>query len=192
MSVGAIENLIKETRAAFMIAKSDGHLTAAEVIQIGIDLSQKLHHLGNLSGSEKKAVLLLALRKGLETSGGLDALQAFAGATDSAKKEFEEHLLSAASTAVDALFAVASGAIDLKKPSTWFSCIPVCLSAVKNVLPAKEAAILEEAKSFTNNLLKINDPIDLAKDVTQITAIIEDKTKTEVTDAVKVAVPGST
>jgi hypothetical protein len=100
MSVGSLENLIKETRAAFIIAKSDGNLTAAEVIHIGIEVSQKLHHLGNLSGSEKKAVLLLALRKGLETSGGLNALQAFAGASDEAKKEFEEHLLTAASTAV--------------------------------------------------------------------------------------------
>jgi hypothetical protein len=194
MSAGAIENLIKETRASFIIAKSDGNLTAAEVIQIGIELSQKLHHLGNLSGSEKKAVLLLALRKGLETSGGLDALQAFAGATAEAKKEFEEHLLTAASTAVDALFAVASGAIDLKKPSTWLSCLPACLSAVKSVLPAKEAAILEEAKTFTNKLLDIRDPVEAAKTVanaagvdlsgaiTQVTAVVED---------VKVTLPGS-
>jgi len=166
MSAGSLENLIKETRAAFIIAKSDGNLTAAEVIHIGIEVSQKLHHLGNLSGSEKKAVLLLALRKGLETSGGLNALQAFSGASDEAKKEFEEHLLTAASTAVDALFAVASGAIDLKKPSSWLSCIPGLLSAVKNVLPAKEAAILEEAKNFTSKLLDVRKPVEVVKSST--------------------------
>jgi hypothetical protein len=162
MSAGAIENLIKETCAAFIIAKSDGNLTAAEVINIGVELSQKLRHLANLSGSEKKAVLLLALRKGLEKSNGLNALQAFTGASDDAKKEFEEHLLTAASTAIDALFAVASGSIDLKKPSNWQSCIPACLSAVKSVLPAKEAAILEEAKAFTTKLLNIRAPLEVA------------------------------
>jgi hypothetical protein len=159
MSTASIENLIKETRAAFIIAKSDGNLTTAEVIHIAIELVPKLHHLNNLSGSEKKAVLLLALRKGLESSSGLNALQAFAGASAEAKEEFETHLLSAASTAVDALFAVASGKVDLKKPSTWLSCLPACLSAVKSVLPPKEAAILEEAKTFTNKLLDIREPV---------------------------------
>ena len=62
-----LEALIKETKASFMIAKSDGVLDASEVIQIAVEVSQKVQKVAGLSGSEKIAMLLMSLRQGLET-----------------------------------------------------------------------------------------------------------------------------
>jgi hypothetical protein len=75
MSKGSeLEDLVKETRAAFIIAKADGVLDAGEVIKIAVDLAQKVQKVANLSGSEKKALLLHTLKKGLDDDGGVDSL----------------------------------------------------------------------------------------------------------------------
>jgi hypothetical protein len=130
----ALELIVKETKAAFIIAKSDGKLDASEVIQIAVDLAKKIQTLGNLSGSEKKALLLLTLKKSLDASGGLDTLASFANATPEVKAAFEDQLLTAASTTIDVVFAAAAGKIDLRKPTSWKFCLPMCLSTVKVVL----------------------------------------------------------
>ena len=54
----SIESLVKDTRHAFIIAKSDGVLDASEVIQIAVDLAQKIQKVAGLSGAEKKSLLL--------------------------------------------------------------------------------------------------------------------------------------
>jgi len=153
-----IELLVKETKAAFIVAKTDGVLDASEVIQIAVTLSQKVQKLANLSGNEKKSLLLLTLKKGLDTSGGVGVLPGFAGASDEVKAAFEEHLLSAASAAIDAVVLAANGKLDLRKPSNWLACLPACLSAVEVVLP-KDQVHLKEAVEFAEKLLnKGTDP----------------------------------
>ena len=156
MSSSPIESLVKQTRAAFIIAKADGQLDAGEVIQIAIELSQKIQKLANLSGPEKKSLLLLSLKRGLETSGGLDSLPAFEHASAEVKKTFEDEILNAASATIDAIFAAVSGKLDLRKPRSWAFCLPACLSIAKVVLP-KDQAILNQAAEYASTVLKAGE-----------------------------------
>lgn len=144
-----IEDLIKETRAAFIIAKSDGVLDSSEIIQIAVELAQKIGKLVNLSGSEKKSILLHALKKGLDDSGGLDSLTAFASASPDAKAALQEQLLSAASVSVDLVLSAASGKLDLRSPMKW---LPSCCTAVQALLP-KDLKLVEDAKKFSEKIM---------------------------------------
>jgi len=155
MSLTPLEVLVKETRHAFIIAKADGVLDAGEVIQIAADLAQKVQKIAGLAGSEKKAMLLLTLKKGLEDSGGLDSLVGFVGASKEAKQVFEDSLMLAASSAVDLVLAAASGKLDLQKSPLEMlkACLPVCMSAVKVLLP-KDQVLLQEAAKYSEVLLK--------------------------------------
>jgi hypothetical protein len=141
-----LEALIKETKASFMIAKSDGVLDASEVIQIAVEVSQKVQKVAGLSGSEKKAMLLMALRKGLETSGGVASLPGFSNASAETKQAFEDQLINAASVSIDMVLSAASGNLDLRKPSSWMQCLPVCMGLAKTVMSPRDTAVLEEAK----------------------------------------------
>jgi len=153
MSATPLEILVKETRHAFIIAKSDGVLDSGEVIQIAVDLAQKIQKLANLSGSEKKALLLLTLKKGLDASGGLDTLPGFSNASLETKQAFEDQLLTAASTTIDMLVSAVQGKIQLANPKTWLSCIFPCLSALKMALP-KDKLFLQEAATFAEKIVK--------------------------------------
>jgi hypothetical protein len=144
--VSPLEALIKETKASFMIAKSDGVLDASEVIQIAVEVSQKVQKVAGLSGSEKKAMLLMALRKGLETSGGVSSLPGFSNASAETKQAFEDQLINAASVSIDMVLSAASGKLDLRKPSSWMQCLPVCMGLAKTAMSPKDTAVLEEAK----------------------------------------------
>jgi hypothetical protein len=152
MSLSSLELLVKETKTAFMIAKIDGVLDAGEVIQIAGDLAKKIQALADLSGSDKKALLLLALKKGLETSGGIDGIVGFENASAETKAAFQENLLMGASVAVDLMLSAASGKLDLRKPSSWKACLPVCLSVVKTLLP-KDQKLLNEATKHAEAFL---------------------------------------
>ena len=156
MSLSPLEVLVKETRREFLIAKLDGVLDAGEVIQIAAGLAKKIQGLVGLSGSDKKAMLLLALKKGLEASGGVDTLVGFANATAETKEAFQENLLMGASVAIDLMLSAASGKLDLRKPSNWKACLPVCMSAVKTLLP-KDQKLLNEATKHAEALLKKGD-----------------------------------
>jgi hypothetical protein len=142
----SLEDLIKETKVSFMIAKSDGVLDASEVIQIAVEVSQKVQKIAGLSGSEKKAMLLMALRKGLETSGGVSSLPGFKDASAETKQAFEDQLINAASVSIDMVLSAASGKLDLRKPSSWMQCLPVCMGLAKTAMSPKDAVVLEEAK----------------------------------------------
>ena len=133
-ALGSLEALVKETTDSFVTAKSDGVLTVSEVIKIAVNLSQKVQKVAGLSGSEKKAMLLMTLKKGLEKSGGLEFLSGH-----------EEQLINAAVASVEMVLLAASGGFDFKKVSSWRSCVPSCLGLAKQVLPPKDAELLAEA-----------------------------------------------
>lgn len=205
-----IELLVKETKAAFVIAKSDGNLDASEVIQIAVALSQKVQKLASLSGNEKKSLLLLTLKKGLDTSGGVGSLPGFADASAEVKAAFEESLLNAASAAIDAIILAASGKLDLKKPANWLACLPACLpaclSAVNVILP-KDQVQLKEAVEFAEKILhKTTDPsnvgavvkadvesvvsTEVTKIVSEVSAVADSTVVVEVKEVVMGALPG--
>ena len=191
-----IELLVKETKAAFVIAKSDGVLDASEVIQIAVALSQKVQKLANLSGNEKKSLLLLSLKKGLDTSGGVGSLPGFADATAEVKAAFEESLLNAASAAIDAIVLAASGKLDLKKPANWLACLPACLSAVNVMLP-KDQLQLKEAVEFAEKLLnKGVEPSNVVTAVVSsevekvVSAVVDSAVVVEVKEVVMGTLPG--
>lgn len=160
----SLEDIVKETRAAFIIAKSDGVLDSSEVIEIAIGLVQKIQKIANLSGSEKKSILLHALKKGLDDSGGLDSLSAFAGIPAEAKAAIQEQLLNAASSAVDLVLSAASGKLDLSKPS--LPCILSCVRSVTALMP-KEQKILEDALKFTGAKAEVTANVE----VTEVTVV---------------------
>ncbi len=192
-----IELLIKQTKAAFIIAKSDGILDSSEVIQIAVSLSQKVQKLANLSGNEKKSLLLLTLKKGLDTSGGIGSLPGFADASAEVKAAFEESLLNAASAAIDAIILAASGKLDLKKPSNWLACLPACLSAVNVILP-KDQVQLKEAVEFAEKLLnkgaEPSNVVTVVKDSAEsakvVSAVVDSTAVVAVTEVVVATLPG--
>jgi len=108
----SLELIVSETRTAISNAAADGNVDAGEVIQIAVALSQKLQALTNLSGSEKKTLLLSTIKKGLE--------EVMTGSN----KDFIEPLLSATSVSIDMVLSAASGK---RKPSSWTQCLPICL-----------------------------------------------------------------
>lgn len=152
-----LEEVIKETRHAFIIAKADGILEAGEVVQIAVDVARKLQKFLGLSGAEKKAVVLLTLKKGLDSAGGVSSLPGLKEATPEMQEIFEKQLLSAASAALDVVVAVAAGKIDLRKPASWKACLPACVSLAKGalVLLPKDQVILKEALEFATSALPV-------------------------------------
>jgi hypothetical protein len=149
--VGSLDEIVKYAQGAFIHAKSDGVLEAGEVVQIAVGVAGKLHGLGQLSGSEKKAVVMYCLKKGLDAAGGVGELPGLRGVAPEMRKAMEGQLLAAAGAAIDMAVAVAHGKIDLTKdllkPKT---CLPLCLSAasvVQALLP-KEAGIVKNALAW--------------------------------------------
>ena len=196
MSLTPLEELVKETRHAFIIAKADGVLDAGEVIQIATNLVMKIQKLSALSGSEKKSMLLITLKKGLDASGGLESLPGFTDASKETKQAFEDSLMTAVSVSVDMMLSVAAGKLDLRKPSSWKACLPVCMSAVKALIP-KDQALLQEAAKYSETILKkqIEEPVTATPaepDVKAEKASEEVKAGEEVkSEEVKAELPGT-
>lgn len=138
MAAARLEDLVNSTKDLFLEAKADGKLDVAEVVQIGVHVAAKLEAAqASLGGADKKALVLYALQKGLEVSGGVPGMTA----------EGEKQLLAAAAAAVDVAVSVARGKIDLRKKEGWMACLPLCVQAVKagsSLLP-KDVAVLKEA-----------------------------------------------
>ena len=175
-----LEDIIKETRASFIIAKSDGVLDSSEVIQIAVELAQKISKLANLSGSEKKSILLHSLKKGLIDSGGLDGLAIYAGLSAEVKAGFEDQLLAAASASVDLVLAAASGKLDIRKPSSW---LPSCFTVIKALLP-KEQKLIADAVKFSEKIVNKDASIeDVVTMVSEIEAVSDVVKKVEVVAA---------
>ena len=179
-----LENLNKETKAEFVIAKSDGVLDASEVVKIAVGLAQKIQQLGALSGAEKKSLLLHALKQGLDTSGGIGNLPGFESATEDVKKALEEQLINSASAAIDAVLLAFSGKLDLRKPSSWKACLPACISAARVLLP-KDQQVLGKALEYAATLSK-EDTVE-----TVHVDIVKEVTNNTVTDGEAPPVPGT-
>ena len=162
--MASLDALAKETRAALIIAKSDGELTTGEVLQIAVQLAHKIHGVTSLSATDKKSLLLHILKKGLDDSGGLDFIPGYAGSTNEVKAAFEAHLLETASATVDILVSAFSGGIDFKKPSTWASLFSRCISAAKALAP-KDQALLNSAINYTSSLVNKVEDTTKAADV---------------------------
>lgn len=175
VSVSPIEDLIKETRHAFIIAKSDGVLDVSEVLQIAMNLSQKVQKLG-LSGLDKKSLLILTLKKGLDASGGVGSLPGMKDASDETKTAFEEQLLKAVSTSIDMVLSAASGKLDFRKPSNWKNCLPMCFTLAQVMLP-KEQALISEASKYAEVVLNkvAGDPVTVDTEVALPGSVVENK-----------------
>ena len=166
-NLSTLESLITETRHQFILAKADGVLDAGEVIAIAVGIASKIQRLGPLSGPEKKAVVMMALKKGLEAAGGVSSLPGLAESTAAEKEALEQQLLAAAAAALDVAVAVASGKIDLRKPSSWKSCLPFCtaaLSAAVAFVP-KDQTILREAMGQVATLSSVAAEADSVSDL---------------------------
>ena len=161
-----LETLIKETKAAFIIAVGDGVLDASEVIQIAINLSQKIQTIAGLSGSTKKDTLLFIIKKALDASKGIDSLPGLAGASQETKQAFEDQLLNAVSGAIEVFISASQGKLTLKK--AWSACVPSCLAMVAVISP-KDSAILEEVSKYSTKMVES----------TETTVRIVDEAKTE-------------
>ena len=144
--MASLETLIKETKAAFIIAVADGVLDASEVIQIAVNLSQKIQNIAGLSGSKKKDTLLFIIKKALDASNGINSLPGLASASKETKQAFEDQLLNAVSGAIEVFISASQGKLNLK--ATWMACVPSCL-AMAAIISPKDSAILEEVSKFT-------------------------------------------
>ena len=141
-----LEGIIQEVRDGFVEAKSDGKLEAAEVIHIASIVSQKIYKLGGLSMADKKALVMLSLKKGLDAAGGLHGLEDLAGLGPEALATAERQVLNAAIASVDGLLAAVPRLFAPLK-GALASCLPFCSSA-ENTLTAldpKDAALIHEA-----------------------------------------------
>jgi len=163
--MSALEAIVKETKALFIIAVEDGTLDSTEVMKIAVQVSQKLQALPALSGSDKKATLLYVLKKALDVSCALDSLPGLKGVSQEIKQSFENQLLNAASATIDIFVAASQGKLNLKNPSTYLTCLPFCLKAVEAVLDPKDAAVLQEALKFTKNVLAQQDTVTKVEDI---------------------------
>ena len=147
-----LDEIVKYAQGAFVHAKSDGVLEAGEVVQIAVGVAGKLSTLGQLSGSEKKSVVLYCLKRGMDAAGGVGELPGMKDASAEMRKAMEDQLIAAAGAAIDMAVAAARGQIDLKKHGVK-SCLPLCLSvaAVARTLLPKEAAIVKTALSWAED-----------------------------------------
>jgi hypothetical protein len=164
--MSSLETLIKETKAAFIIAVGDGVLDASEVIQIAVDLSRKIQTIAGLSGSKKKETLLFIIKKALDASNGINSLPGLASASQETKQAFEDQLLNAVSGAIEVFISASQGKLTLKK--AWSACVPSCLAMVA-VMSPKDSAILEEVSKFATKVVES----------TETTVRIVDETKIE-------------
>jgi len=142
-----IEQILTDTKTAFVTAKADGKLEATEVIQIAMNISQKIHTLAGLDSAQKEALVFLCLKKGLVASGGL-ALDAVA----------EDQILKAGVAAAKALVPVKA-------------CFPFCyrfVAVVEKLLP-NDAALIEEALELLKAPLP-NIVVSIPESVTAVKA----------------------
>jgi len=141
-----LEGIIQEVRDGFVEAKADGKLEAAEVVHIASLASQKIYKLSGMSVADKKALVLLALKKGLDAAGGLQGLGDLAGLGPEAIATAERQVLNAALASVDGLLSLVPHLFAPMK-SALAACLPFCSSAesVLTALAPKDAALIHEA-----------------------------------------------
>ena len=152
-SVSGLQGIINETKSAFVIAKFDGKLEASEVVQIATDVAMKIHALSLGSLDEKKALVALALKKGLAAADGLHGLADLAASGPEGVAAAEKQVLDAALAAVNVLlgaaphlFAPAQNLLSSLRQSLS-KCLPFCsqVKSLAEVLDPKDSALIAEA-----------------------------------------------
>jgi hypothetical protein len=147
-----LELIVREAKVEFAIAKHDGVLEVSEIISIALLVAKKVYALTGLSETEKNAMVVLALKKGLAVAGGLDGLPAFSAIPASAREAVEDQLLKAGLSAVQAMRAAAPALFAPLKKAVR-SCLPYC-SAIQSAAAAidpKAAALIQEALKLVGN-----------------------------------------
>jgi hypothetical protein len=141
-----LETIIRDAKVAFVVAKHDGQLEAAEVVQIAVQISQKVYALAGLSLVEKEAMVLLCMKKGLSAAGGLHGLAQLAQSGPEGLAAVEAQILNAGIAAANALRA-AVPQLFAPVENGLLACLPFCsllATAVETLLP-KDKALVEEA-----------------------------------------------
>jgi len=143
VSLSPLQTILKETEEAFVAAKADGKLEATEVVQIALQISKKIHLLSGLSLADKKALILLALKKGIVSAQGLQGLE---GSGPDGVAAAERQILNGAMAAVDGLMSHVPQLFAPVK-NALLACLPF-LSQAANVasqLLPQDAALIHEA-----------------------------------------------
>lgn len=154
-----LEQFVNDVKEAIVEAKKDGRLDLSEIIKIATVVSMKARSLSACSLDEKKALVSLALKKGLEAASSLTTL-----AGD------EKKLLDAGLAAVHGLmgeapqlFAPVAGFLSsLKRLLSRY--LRVCSSgaSISEVFDPKDSALIEEALAAARSL---GSAVALSKDV---------------------------
>lgn len=146
-----ISSIILHTTKLFINAKNKSSLDISKIIKIAIDLAQKIQKIGGLSGPDKKSLLILILKKGLDASEYIQSEHRFTKAMT--KQYFEDQILNTASIVVDSVLLAYKRKVDFTKPSKWKNGIPHCLSSIDVVSP-DEQLFLKDATEFSESLSK--------------------------------------
>lgn len=125
----SVAEVILYSKAQFMSTPLEIH----KIIGIAIDLAQKIHKINGLSGPDKKALLLLLLKQGMDTCGF----------------HYSCDILKTASLVVDSIILASNGGF--KKPRFWQNGFPFCLTSVDAISP-KELLFLRDATLLSNSL----------------------------------------
>jgi hypothetical protein len=148
-----LELLLDSTVTQFKEVQKTGALTLPEVVKIATTVAKEIYTLETLTTEEKKAVVLMALQRGLDSVGPLQGLSHVDPALAS---EVEKHVLHIAVTAIFGLgdvfpqaFAGAQNALSYIR-SSLSKYLPFCSqAAVASALDPKDTALIAEAvKAF--------------------------------------------
>jgi hypothetical protein len=150
MSASKLQVLIDSTVAQFNEAKKDGVLTLSEVVKIAGSILKDIYALEGVSTEEKKAFVLMALKRGLDAAG---SLQGLSHVDPALVAEVEKQSIHMAVTAVFGLgdafpqaFAEIHTIVSYIR-SFLSKYLPGCsqAAAVAAVLDPKDAALIAEA-----------------------------------------------
>jgi hypothetical protein len=171
MSSAVLEPLFTEVRHAFVIAKADNKLEVSEIIRIAVVFMQRLQKIPMVSDVEKKMLVLLSLKMGLDASGGVDSLFGTNVTTPETNFVIEDQMLKAVMASVDLVLASSSGKLDMKKSFDWRACVPLFLSCSR-ILPKGCQDLLSQAATFAKRFIK-DLPAPVASVVDSVVTVVE-------------------
>lgn len=183
MSAALLEPLFTEVRHAFVIAKADNKLEVSEVLRIAVTFMQKLQKIPLVTDVEKKMLVLLSLKMGLDASGGVDSLFGMNVTTTETNFVIEDQVLKAVMASLDLVLSASSGKLDMKKTFEWKACLPIFLSCSR-VLPEGSQELLSQAATFAKRFIK-----DLPAPVQGLVETVVTAVAPEAPAAVPAAVP---
>jgi hypothetical protein len=150
MGASKLELLLDSTVTQFKEVQKTGTLTLPQVLKIATTVAKDIYTLETLTTEEKKAVVLMALQRGLDSVGPLKILNHVDPALAS---EVEKHVLHVAVMAIFGLgdvfphaFAGAQNALSYVR-SYLSKYLPFCsqAAAVASTLDPKDTLLIAEA-----------------------------------------------